>query len=125
MHMAWVRAACGRLESRYRYSSGIVYNNFPWPDPTPTQRTAIETAANAILDTRATFPGGHLADLYDPVTMPPALARAHTALDRAVDAAYGCRSFATEAERVAFLFERYQSLVAPLDLAPARRKRRR
>ncbi|NDC76187.1 class I SAM-dependent DNA methyltransferase, partial [bacterium] len=70
MHMAWVRAVCGRLESRYRYSKDIVYNNFPWPSPTDTQRTAIEAAAQGVLDARAAHPGASLADLYDPLTMP-------------------------------------------------------
>ncbi|HZF98390.1 MAG TPA: DNA methyltransferase, partial [Pseudoxanthomonas sp.] len=88
MHMAWVQAVCGRLESRYRYSAGIVYNNFPWPDLLDDKRrTAIETAAQGVLDARAQFPGSTLADLYDPLTMPPALVKAHQALDRAVDAA--------------------------------------
>jgi hypothetical protein len=126
MHMAWVRAVCGRLESRYRYSAGIVYNNFPWPEPTDPQRQAIETAAQAVLGIRAQyliplpFGGGvavegvTLADLYDPLAMPPALLKAHRHLDRAVDAAYGKTAFASEAERVAFLFERYRQLTSLL-----------
>ena len=123
MHMAWVRAVCGRLESRFRYSSGIVYNNFPWPEPTAAQRRQIETAAQKVLDARAAHPDATLADLYDRVTMPADLATAHRALDRVVDAAYGPRSgFATEAQRLAFLFGRYQALVAPLDPAPARKR---
>ena len=117
MHMAWVRAVCGRLESRYRYSSGIVYNNFPWPRPTDKQRAAIEGAAQNLLDARAKFPKASLADLYDSLGMPADLAKAHRALDKAVDAAYGKSSFASEAERVAFLFERYQTTTAPLDVA--------
>lgn len=122
MHMEWVRGVCGRLKSDFRYSSGIVYNNFPWPDPTPTQRAAIERTAQAILDARANHPGATLADLYDPVAMPPDLAAAHRANDRAVDAAYGqARGFTTEAARLAFLFARYQGQAAPLDAAPARR----
>ena len=111
MHMAWVRAVCGRLESRYRYSAGIVYNNFPWPTPGEAQRGKIEAAAQAVLAARALYPSSTLADLYDPLTMPPELSRAHKALDRAVDSAYGKTSFATEAERVAFLFKRYEALV--------------
>ncbi|MBI5482988.1 MAG: class I SAM-dependent DNA methyltransferase, partial [Deltaproteobacteria bacterium] len=114
MHNGWMRSVCGRLESRYRYSAGIVYNNFPWPELTDAQRTAIEAAAQTVLDARAKFPHATLADLYDPLTMPPELVKAHQALDRAVDAAYGKTSFKTEAERVAFLFERYQQLTAPL-----------
>ncbi|NLD13502.1 MAG: class I SAM-dependent DNA methyltransferase [Gammaproteobacteria bacterium] len=109
MHNAWMRTVCGRLESRYRYSVGIVYNNFPWPqNPTDKQKQAIEQAAQDVLDTRAQFPNSSLADLYDPLTMPPALLKAHQKLDKAVDAAYGKTSFKTEAERVAFLFELYQ-----------------
>ena len=111
MHMAWTRTVCGRLESRYRYSAGIVYNNFPWPTPSEKQRTAIEVAAQAVLDARNKFTDSTLADLYDPTAMPPELTKAHQALDKAVDAAYGKKSFACEAERVAFLFERYQELV--------------
>ncbi len=125
MHMSWVRGVCGRLKSDFRYSSGIVYNNFPWPDPTPSQRAKIELTAQGVLDARAAHPGATLADLYDPVAMPPDLVAAHAANDRAVDAAYGVRGFATEAARLAFLFERYQALAAPLDAAPASRRRSR
>jgi len=114
MHMAWTRAVCGRLESRYRYSAGIVYNNFPWPSPTDKQRHAIEAAAQGVLDARSDYPGASLADLYDPLSMPANLLKAHQNLDRAVDAAYGVRSassrWKTEAERVGFLFETYQVL---------------
>jgi hypothetical protein len=127
MHMAWVRVTCGRLESRYRYSKDIVYNNFPWPDPSDKQREAIEAAAQGVLDARAQFPDATLADLYDPLTMPPALVKAHQALDRAVDAAYGKRTFKSDAERVAFLFERYQQLTSLLPAAskkkPARKRK--
>lgn len=109
MHNAWMRVVAGRLESRYRYSSGVVYNNFPWPEnPTEKQIKAVEDAAQDVLDSRAKFPKCSLADLYDPNTMPPELTKAHQALDKAVDAAYGKTSFKTEAERVAFLFELYQ-----------------
>ncbi len=115
MHMAWVRAVCGRLKSDYRYSAGIVYNNFPWPDaPTDAQREKIEAAAQAVLNAREQFPEATLADLYDPLTMPPALLKAHQKLDAAVDAAYGKKSFKNDAERVAFLFERYQTLTSLL-----------
>jgi hypothetical protein len=121
MHNAWMRTVCGRLESRYRYSASIVYNNFPWPEPSDTQRKTIETAAQAVLDTRAQFPSSTLADLYDPLAMPPELVRAHQTLDRAVDAAYGKKSFASEAERVAFLFERYQAIISLLPAAATRK----
>ncbi len=135
MHMAWVRNVCGRLKSDYRYSAGIVYNNFPWPEITdPKHRAAIETAAQAVLDTRAQFPDATLADLYDPLTMPPALVKAHAALDKAVDAAYLAAEKAagrkpprltTDAERVAFLFERYQALTSLLPTGKAKIARKR
>ena len=112
MHNAWVRYTCGRLESRYRYSASIVYNNFPWPVETleARLRQAVADAAQGVLDARAQFPGSSLADLYDPLTMPPELRKAHQKLDKAVDAAYGYKGRADDAERVAFLFERYQAL---------------
>jgi hypothetical protein len=115
MHNAWVRAVCGRLESRYRYSASIVYNNFPWPDA-PYDYNAIEAAAQGVLDARAAHPGASLADLYDPLTMPGNLLKAHQALDRAVDAAYGYKGGKDggprgDASRVAFLFTRYQQLI--------------
>ena len=128
MHNAWIRFTCGRLKSDFRYSASIVYNNFPWPEaPTAAHKTAIEAAAQTVLDTRAQFPGSTLADLYDPLAMPPALLKAHHKLDAAVDAAYVAkRSFKTDAERVAFLFERYQQLTSLLPAStPAKRRARR
>jgi len=178
MHMAWLRNVGGRLKSDYRYSAGIVYNNFPWPElpddaapsniVTPAQagvhldsgvkakmdsglrrndeqgntsavaenkhRAAIEAAAQGVLDARAEFPGATLADLYDPLSMPPALVKAHQALDRAVDAAYIAAEkaagrkppkLASDAERVAFLFERYQALTSLLPAAKPKRTGRR
>jgi len=112
VHMAWMRAVCGSLKSDYRYSKDIVYNNFPWPEPTDKQKESIETAAQQVLDARALFPESSLADLYDPLTMPPELTKAHNNLDRAVVAAYGGPGFTTEAERVADLMKRYLKLVA-------------
>ena len=138
MHMAWVRTTCGRLKSDYRYSKDIVYNNFPWPTPEekPAKpeknkaQAAIETAAQAVLDARAQFPGSSLADLYDPLTMPPALVKAHQKLDAAVDAAYaqdavhpGKKAYATDAERVAYLFELYQRLTSLLPTEKTKKKR--
>ncbi|MFZ5697295.1 MAG: DNA methyltransferase [Pseudomonadota bacterium] len=115
MHMAWVRYVCGRLKSDFRYSVGIVYNNFPWPDsPTDKQKQTVERAAQQVLDARAKFPNATLADLYDPVTMPPELAKAHQQLDKAVDAAYGKTTFKSDAERVAFLFSLYQKYTSLL-----------
>jgi hypothetical protein len=108
------------LESRYRYSAGIVYNNYPWPDLSASAkhaalRSAIEAAAQAVLDARAVHQSGNspasLAVLYDPLTMPANLLAAHAALDAAVDAAYGKKALKTDTQRVAFLFERYEALV--------------
>jgi hypothetical protein len=141
MHMSWMRATAGRMKSDYQYSISIVYNNYPWPSfnasASETQgtkaQTAIETAAQAVLDARAQFPGSSLADLYDPLTMPPTLVKAHQKLDAAVDAAYaqdtvhaGKKTYATDAERVAYLFALYQRLTSLLPAAapskPARKK---
>jgi hypothetical protein len=140
MHTAWIRHVAGRLESRYRYSSQIVYNNFPWPEipaavnsPHPDDHNApasgtppylkrgkgelqkaIEQAAQGVLDARDAHQDSSLADLYDPVAMPPDLRKAHQALDRAVDVAYGKKNFASDAERVAFLFELYHQYTSLL-----------
>ena len=110
VHMAWMRAVCGRLKSDYRYSKDIVYNNFPWPNPTDEQKAKIEQTAQAILDARAKYPDCSLADLYDEVTMPPELRTAHRENDRAVMAAYGFSTKMTESECVAELFKLYQNL---------------
>jgi hypothetical protein len=111
MHMAWVRAVCGRLKSDYRYSKDIVYNNFPWPENVTAEQTAIiERLAQAVLDARLLFPASTLADLYDPNTMPPALTRAHRDLDRAVDRLYRTDPFPSDLERVELLFTQYQRL---------------
>lgn len=115
MHNAWTRNVCGRMKSDYRYSVGIVYNNFPWPvDMTPPQKRAIEEAAEDILATRARYEDASLADLYDPLAMPSELIKAHRDLDRAVDQAYansgGKKTWRSDVERVAFLFERYVEL---------------
>lgn len=113
-HNAWIRTVAGRLKSDLNYSANIVYNNFPWPTPTDAQRSAIETAAQGILDARARYPDSSLADLYDPLTMPPELVKAHAKLDKAVDAAYGYKGANSDAERVAFLFGLYQDLIGAL-----------
>jgi len=121
-----MRYTCGRIKSDYRYSAGIVYNNYPWPDePTDKQRATLEAAAQAVLDARAQFPQSSLADLYDPLTMPPALVKAHQALDRAVDACYRKAAFTNDAQRVEFLFERYQQLTSLLPAETAKPKRRK
>ncbi|MFN5442597.1 MAG: type IIL restriction-modification enzyme MmeI, partial [Crocinitomicaceae bacterium] len=115
MHMAWVRTVCGRLKSDFRYSNEIVYNNFPWPEnPSEKQIEAIEKAAQKVLDTRKEFPNSSLADLYDPLTMPPSLVKAHQELDKAVDLAYRPQPFPSEAKRMEFLFELYEKYTANL-----------
>ena len=109
-HMAWNRLVCGRLKSDYNYSNTIVYNNFPWPQPTDTQKSKIEQTAQAILDARAIYPDSSLADLYDDLTMPHELRKAHRANDAAVMEAYGFRKDMNEPEIVAELFKMYQKL---------------
>lgn len=115
MHMAWVKTLCGRLKSDFRYSKDIVYNNYPWPEnPSDKQIKTIEEKAQNVLDVRASFPNSSLADLYNPLTMPPALVKAHNELDKAVDAAYSKQNFSTEAKRMEFLFELYEKYTADL-----------
>lgn len=123
MHIAWLGTVGGRLESRFQYSGTMVYNTFPWPEPTAKERAAIEAAAKGVLDARAAHPGASLADLYDPLSMPPDLVKAHQALDKAVDIAYGYKAAATDAARVAFLFDRYQQLTSLLPAKPAKIRR--
>jgi hypothetical protein len=133
MHNAWLRSVGGRLKSDYRYSKDIVYNNFPWPGCAgealnDKNRQTIEAAAQGVLDARAQFPGSSLADLYDPLSMPPALNKAHQKLDAAVDKAYepsgGKKSYKSDAERVGFLFELYHQITSLLPVAPAKGKRK-
>lgn len=116
VHMAWTRAVCGRIKSDYRYSKDVVYNNFPWPTPTDTQKAKIEQTAQAILDARARYPESSLADLYDELTMPPELRKAHQDNDRAVMQAYGfsVRDM-TESKCVAELMRMYQKLVEVME----------
>ncbi|MGH7236949.1 MAG: DNA methyltransferase [Candidatus Saccharimonadales bacterium] len=118
MHMAWVRAVCGRLESRYRYSKDIVYNNFIWPEVGTTQTAEIEKLAQTVLDARAAHPDSTLADLYDPPTMPQDLRKAHKNLDRAVDRLYAPQKFPDDSARTAFLFQKYQELIKNLNPNP-------
>ena len=113
VHMAWMRAVCGRLEMRYRYSKDVVYNNFPWPTPTDDQKAKIEQTAQAILDARALYPDASLADLYDETTMPPELRKAHQQNDKAVMMAYGFWGrLNSEPACVAELMRMYQELTA-------------
>jgi hypothetical protein len=122
MHMAWVKHVCGRLESRYRYTNQIVYNNFPWPDPVDDlkgkHRAAVEAAAQSMLDARAAHTGASLAHLYDPDTLPADLLRAHRALDAAVDAAYQWRGGKADMVRAAMLFARYDALTRNMAAEP-------
>lgn len=125
IHMAWMKQTCGRLESRYRYSNKLVYNNFPWPEaPSGKQRAAVEAAAQAVLDARKKFPEATLADLYDPLSMPPALVKAHAELDRAVDLCYRPQPFDTDRQRVEHLFALYEKLTTPL-IATGKKGRRK
>jgi len=111
VHMAWMRAVCGRLESRYRYSKDIVYNNFPWCNPTEEQKAKIEKTAQMILDARAMYPDCSLADLYDEAVMPPELRKAHQLNDRAVMEAYGFwGKLNSESECVAELMGMYREM---------------
>ncbi len=115
MHNAWMRSVCGRLESRYRYSNTIVYNNYPWPKaPSAQARQAVEAAAQAVLDARSQYADKSLAWLYNSETMPAPLRDAHDALDVAVDDAYGYMGRDDDADRVAYLFERYRELTTLL-----------
>jgi hypothetical protein len=111
VHMAWMRAFCGRLEMRYSYSNTIVYNTFPWPDVTDEQKATIEKLAQAILDARAADSKSSLANQYDRNAMTPALSKAHQNLDRAIKKLYGFSNDITEPEMVAELMKRYQKLV--------------
>jgi type I restriction-modification system DNA methylase subunit len=114
VHMAWVRAVCGRLEMRYRYSKDVVYNNFPWPTPTDEQKKKIEKTAQGILDARTLYSDSSLADLYDPLTMPPEILKAHQANDKAVMEAYGftkgSEEYRSSSACVAALFRMYKEL---------------
>lgn len=115
MHMAWVKTVCGRMKSDFRYSNSIVYNNFPWPkNPSDKNKALVEEKAQKVLDTRAKYPDSSLADLYDPLLMPPDLVKAHQELDRAVDQCYRPQPFTTEMARIEYLFELYEEYLTPL-----------
>ena len=138
MHMAWMRHVCGRLESRYRYSNKLVYNNYPWPEsPSDARQKAVEEKARRVLELRVEFGDGRhgflptrksgvapatLADLYDPLSMPPKLVKAHAELDRAVDLCYRAQAFTSERQRVEFLFALYEKLTSPLLPATAKKQ---
>ncbi|WP_373544158.1 class I SAM-dependent DNA methyltransferase [Chamaesiphon sp.] len=123
MHMTWVRYVCGRLKSDYSYSKDIVYNNYPFPENiSDKQKQKVELAAQAVLDTRAKYPDSSLADLYDPLTMPPDLVKAHQTLDKAVDLCYRPQVFINELNRIEFLFSLYETLNTPL-LKPTKKQK--
>ena len=110
-----MRYVCGRLESRYIYSNKIVYNNFPWPlSPIEKRIKTVEVKAQKVLDLRKKFPDSSLADLYDPLTMPPVLVKAHQELDKSVDLCYRPRPFPNETKRIEFLFQLYEKYTNPL-----------
>jgi len=115
MHMAWVKYIGGRLKSDYRYSNTLIYNNFPWPkEPLDKNVAKVEAKAQKVLDVRAEFESSSLADLYDPLTMPPKLVKAHQELDKAVDLCYRPQAFMNEAARIEYLFDLYNQYTMPL-----------
>ena len=115
MHMTWIKHTCGRLKSDYRYSKDIVYNNFPWPHQVPSQKIKnVEEKAKRVLKIREQFPESSLADLYDPLSMPALLVKAHDELDKAVDNCYTTKTFPTELSRLEFLFDLYRKITEPL-----------
>ena len=115
MHMVWVKYVCGRIKSDYRYSNNLVYNNFPWPQDLPIQKIrGVEKYAQQVLKVRERYPESSLADLYDPLTMPPDLVRAHQDLDKFVDTCYRPQPFDTEMQRIEFLFDLYKKYTQPL-----------
>lgn len=127
MHMTWVKTVCGKLESRFRYSKDIVYNNFPWAEnPTEKQIKSVEEKARKVLEIRASFPNSSLAVLYDSLAMPPELIKAHKELDKAVDLAYRPQPFTSESNRITFLFDLYEKYTANLfvETKKVRKKRK-
>ncbi|PVW13167.1 class I SAM-dependent DNA methyltransferase [Marixanthomonas spongiae] len=115
MHMAWIKYTCGRLKNDIRYSNTIVYNNYPWPkDPSKKNKDKVAAKAQKVLDVRAAYPNSSLADLYDPLTMPPNLVKAHQALDKAVDVCYRPQPFTNETGRIEYLFTLYDEYTMPL-----------
>ncbi len=124
MHMTWTAYVCGRLESRFRYSKNIVYNNFPFPkEPSKKNRQKVEESVQKVLEIRSQYPESSLADLYDPLTMPPDLVKTHQQLDKAVDLCYRPQAFTDERNRMEYLFELYESYSTPLLKQKKRRKK--
>lgn len=126
MHNAWLKVTAGKLKSDFRYSARLVYNNFPWPEnPTPKQINAIEVASQKVLNARLEFPTSTLADLYNFVSMPPILVKAHNELDKAVDNAYRAQPFVNEANRMVFLFELYERYVGGMFVSEKKKPKRK
>jgi hypothetical protein len=125
MHIAWLSHVGGRLESRFQYSGGVVYNTFPWPEISPAQEAKIAELAQAVLDARAAWPVSTLADLYDPDLMALNLRKAHQALDVAVDRLYRTAPFMSERERVEHLFGLYEKMVVPIEAAAKAKAKRK
>jgi hypothetical protein len=126
LHNSWMRTVCGRMKSDYQYSATLVYNNYPWPENlTDKQKANVEAKAQAVLDARAKYPDSSLADLYDPLTMPPELVKAHEQLDKAVEQCYRSKPFESDRERVEYLFQLYEQLTAPLTAQADKPKRTR
>ena len=126
MHMSWVKYTCGRLKSYFRYSKDLVYNNYPWPkDPSVKNRLKVEQKAQQVLDVREEFQDSSLADLYDPLAMPPKLVKAHSELDKVVDLCYRPQPFPNEAGRIEYLFDLYNEYTMPLFKEEKKKKRKR
>ncbi len=123
MHMAWVKYVCGRLKSDFRYSKDIVYNNYPFPEAaSEAHKNRVSEAAQVVLDVRDTYQNSSLADLYDPLTMPPDLTKAHQNLDKAVDLCYRPQAFVSELSRIEYLFGLYEAYTAPIFKAKKNKK---
>jgi hypothetical protein len=119
-----MRLVTGRLKSDYQYSAKLVYNNYPWPQsPTEKQSVDVETAAQTVLEARLIYPNSTLADLYDPLSMPAELTKAHNKLDRAVEICYRSKPFTSDRSQVEYLFELYEQLAKPLIVEPKRRRK--
>ncbi len=126
MHMIWIKFVCGKLESRYRYSNDIVYNNYPWPEKiNPRQKILVTQKAQKVLAVRNRFADSSLADLYDPIAMPPELTKAHHELDNAVDKCYRSLPFPNDTSRIEFLFELYSKYLNPLEVGKEEKKQKR
>ena len=124
--MVWIKYTCGRIKSDYRYSNEMVYNNYPWPkEASEKSKKKVEEKAQKVLNVRAEFPESSLADLYDPLTMPPKLVKAHQELDKAVDLCYRPQAFTNENVRIEFLFDLYNKYISPMFDAKKSKKKQK